>query len=511
MKFFYIATLGCKVNQYETQSLRESWQRQGLIEVHEPVEADVLVVNSCAITSKAVADVRATIRKLHRENPSASVVVTGCAAEVMGNDLEQIEGVAQVVRRLEKGSLLKRESLTALSQESDTAKSFPPFAISDFNRSRAVLKIQDGCSHCCTYCIVPRARGGAVSRPLGEALDEAGRLLEAGFAEIVISGINLRQFHLVGGKGHGKNLGGERSRNGFALDGGDRFGDVSGSSHGGAQHSVNYNANYSSIHSSDDTFANHSPCGTDCSDHTDDFWEFITALEERFARQWAGKARFRISSLEPGQLTAQGIDVLGKSQLIAPHLHLSLQSGSDAVLARMGRGHYCVADVTHGLERLARVWPRFGLGADIICGFPDESEDEHAQTVQLLEALPFSYAHIFPYSKRPHTLAAKMTGQIEGPIKKQRSAQLRAIASLKEQHFKESMLEVKVMHVAVEQTLTSDNKVHGVNEWYVDCVFVDTPKALLDRAPKARQRITLCKASPVGIEKGRLLIKSLGV
>ena len=491
MKFFYIVTLGCKVNQYETQSLRESWQEQGLIEVHEPVEADVLVVNSCAITAKAVADVRATIRKLHRENPSASVVVTGCAAEVMGSDLEQIEGVAQVVRRLEKGSLLKRESLTALSQESDATKAFPPFSISDFNRSRAVLKIQDGCSHCCTYCIVPRARGGAVSRPLKEALDEAGRLLEAGFAEIVISGINLRQFHLASTKKHGKTRGGERSQNRLALDDGDRFGDASGNVFG-------------------DVFGNHSPCGTGCSDNTDDFWEFISALEQRFAPDWAGKARFRISSLEPGQLTAQGVDVLGKSQLIAPHLHLSLQSGSDAVLTRMGRGHYCVADVTLGLERLGRVWPRFGLGADIICGFPGESEDEHAQTVKLLEALPFSYAHIFPYSKRPHTLAAKMAGQIEGPIKKQRSAELRAIASLKEERFKESMLDVKVMHVAVEQGLTPDNKVHGFNEWYADCVFEDRPEALLGNAPKTRQRTTLCKGSPVGIERGRLLVKSLG-
>ena len=180
------------------------------------------------------------------------------------------------------------------------------------------------------------------------------------------------------------------------------------------------------------------------------------------------------------------------------------------MLARMGRGHYCVADVSRGLEKLGRVWPRFGLGADIICGFPGENEDEHAQTVKLLEALPFSYAHIFPYSKRPHTLAAKMAGQIEGPIKKQRAAQLRAIASSKEEHFKESMLDMKVMHVAVEQALTSDNKAHGLNEWYVDCVFVDTPEVLLDSAPKTRQRATLCKATPVGIEKGLLLVKSLG-
>lgn len=490
MKFFYIVTLGCKVNQYETQSLRESWQEQGLVEVQAPAKADVLVVNSCAITAKAVADVRATIRKLHRESPSAAIIVTGCAAEVMEGELEQIEGVAQVVRRLKKESLLHREALTGASSEIGENNIFPPFSISDFNRSRAVLKIQDGCSHCCTYCIVPRARGGAVSRPLDEALNEAERLLKAGFAEIVISGINLRQFRLLG----------------EAVRASDHVSDYAHAQPGGAE---SFGGKFVVAKSEVAKDATKAAENKGDGENSDDFWSFIAALEERFAHDWAGKARFRISSLEPGQLTEKGVATLGNSQLVAPHLHLSLQSGSDAVLERMGRGHYTVRDVTSGLQKLARVWPTFALGADIICGFPGETEAEHAQTVELLETLPFSYAHVFPYSRRPHTLAAKMSGQIDGPVKKQRAAQLRGIAKLKEERYKEAMLQHDLMHVALEQGLNPDKKAHGLNQWYVDCVFVDAQEILLSSGLSSVRRKPLVKAVPVGIEKGCLLVKAL--
>lgn len=458
MTAFYIVTLGCKVNQYETQALREAWLAEGCIEVDTPQKAEVCIVNSCAITAKAVADVRATIRKLHREQPMASLVVTGCAAEVMEKELAGIEGVTQTIRRKDKASLLVKGALKLIlagsplvaqeSRSSLVAKAFPPFFIRDYDRSRAVLKIQDGCSHCCTYCIVPRARGGSVSRPLYEALDEAGRLLEAGFAEIVISGVNLRQFQI-----------------GSALE------------------------------------------GEEVADEA--FWRFIEALEERFATEWEGRARFRISSLEPGQLTERAIHVLGKSRLIAPHLHLSLQSGSDSVLSRMGRGHYTVHDVRDGLAKLSQVWRPFALGADIISGFPGETDTEHAETVALLHEIPLTYAHVFPYSQRPMTIAAKMAGQVDNACKKERAATLRHIAAEKQRQFALSLLKQEVFQVAVERKLNTDGRAHGVNEWYVDCEFTESIESELSARPSGKGAV-LVTARPLRVEGQQIIVVPAG-
>ena len=463
---FHIVTLGCKVNQYESQSLREAWQDRGWQETPFAGEAGVVVVNSCAVTQKAVADVRAHIRRLHREAPQARILVTGCAAATVGDSLAALPGVHRIVDKNHKASLLQ------LAAEGDLVADladnrppsgrtvYPPFAIRGYERSRAVLKIQEGCSHRCTYCIVPLARGGARSRPLEESLAEAGRLLRAGFGEIVISGINLRQY------------------------------------------------------------------GT--KNHT--FWHFVSALESRFAPEWAGRARFRISSLEPGQLDDHALETLARSRLIAPHLHLSLQSGSPRVLEGMGRGHYAPEAIADWLEALRGIWPLFGLGADLISGFPGETEADHALTEALAEALPLTYAHVFPYSRRPGTPAALMPQQVADSQKKDRAARLRAVAARKKAAFAQTQAALPRLLVALEKEQEdspvdrqTDNKRTGVSEFYGDCVF--TPDSLLPdafspnahpaqsrnsgRASPASRAATLVPARPAGVLKGRILVQAL--
>lgn len=402
MPLFYIATLGCKVNQYESQALREAWAAAGLCETGEPEKAAVILVNSCAVTAKAVADVRNTVRRLHRAAPEAAVIVTGCAAAPQAKELAALPGVRLVVPQDGKAGLKRMAPELARSlgnpggddgqpgvpprtppggNDSPRSPSYPDLSVSGYERSRAVLKIQDGCSHGCAYCIVPLTRGGARSRPFAESLAEARRLLEAGFAEIVISGVNLRQYRQNGGE---------------------------------------------------------------------NFWRFLSGLDAALAPEWAGRARFRLSSLEPGQLGGEALETLARCRMVAPHLHLSLQSGSPSVLRRMGRGHYDPLLLPGFLSEFRTVWPLYGLGADILTGFPGESDAEFAEGLELVKRLNLTYAHVFPYSKRPDTPAAVMPGQVPHAVKKERAATLRETARQGRDIFSRRLAALPELMVAFE-------------------------------------------------------------
>ncbi|MDL2209323.1 MiaB/RimO family radical SAM methylthiotransferase [Desulfovibrio sp. OttesenSCG-928-O18] len=434
---FCLVTLGCKVNQYESQALREAWRAQGFIETDEKGAATVCV-NTCAVTANAVADGRAAVRKIHRENPEAEIIVTGCAAEVVGHEFQKLPGVALVVPQKAKACLLcpGEHALTdacAVAESRDAEAVFPPFRITGYDRSRAVLKVQDGCSHRCTYCIVPLTRGISRSRSPEETVAEARRLLEAGFRELVINGINLAQ----------------------------------------------YGRDFSGPH---------------------DFWDLIALLEKELAPEWAGRARLRLSSLEPGQLGSKALDVLGGSVMVAPHLHLSLQSGSKNVLRRMGRGHYD-PETLHGFFRdLTAVFPRFGLGADMLCGFPGETGEDAEVTENFAAALPFTYAHVFPYSRRPGTPAAAWKEQVPSEVKKERAARLRALFDEKKKDFLRACSKLPEVRVAWENT---ENACGGLNEFYTECRFVP------DMLPASTARGGLVPARPVGVDKDCLLVEAL--
>lgn len=471
-KSFHIITLGCKVNQYESEALREAWLAAGLRELPSPEGADLVLLNSCAITAKAVSDLRAQARRVRRVAPAAEVLVTGCAAQALPDELKELP-VDSLVPQSDKAGLLRRFALVENAPEAPAepaeswpgqaapeAPTFPPFAISDYARTRAVLKIHDGCSQHCTYCIVPQGRGPSVSRPWPEVLAEAGRLVRAGFREIVLNGVNLRQY-------------------GADLP---------------------------------------QPC---------DFWDLLLRLEAAFAPEFAASGvdaspslRFRISSLEPGQLGAKALRVLGQSRLTAPQLHLSLQSGSPAILKKMGRGHYDPAGLPAFLAELRQIWPHFGLGADFIAGFPGESEAEFAETLSLCEELPLTYAHVFPYSRRPGTAAARLPGQLPQEVKKERSARLRSIAALKKQAFLQDQLKLERVWVVPEE----GKQGRGLNEFYSDCRFVppssttscsrtrctgSRPAPVPPVARAGQEERRLIAARPIGLEKDCLLVEHL--
>ena len=299
-----------------------------------------------------------------------------------------------------------------------------PFAISGYDRARPVLKVQDGCSHRCTYCVVPLARGRSVSRDPAEVLAEAERLLMAGFREIVLGGINLRQY------------------------------------------------------------------GTDLPGRPD-FWDLLAGLERALAPRWADRVRLRLSSLEPGQLGSKALDVLGASRLVCPHLHLSLQSGDPEVLRRMGRGHYRPEQALEFSRELAAVWPVFGLGADLLVGFPGETAGQFGNTLALARALPLSYAHVFPYSPRPGTPAADLDGQVPQEEKKARAASLRAVTSARKRAFLKVLAGGGPLSVLVENA-----EGEGVSEHYAPC-----------RVEGVSAVRALVRARPVGLEGGRVLAR----
>ncbi|GAB6125105.1 tRNA (N(6)-L-threonylcarbamoyladenosine(37)-C(2))-methylthiotransferase MtaB [Humidesulfovibrio idahonensis] len=409
-KTFHVATLGCKINQYESEAIAEAWSALGHAEAGDAETADVLLVNSCAVTNRAVSDLRAAVRRMRQQNPGARIIVTGCAAQVLAKDIAAMPEVDAVVPQDRKAALLAgpfglfeafntEVGVADAGPEGETAaRVFPPFSIAAFNRARAVVKVQDGCSHHCTYCIVPLSRGASVSREPAAALAEMRRLLEAGYRELVLSGVNLRQY------------------------------------------------------------------GRDLQEPLD-FWDLLARIEAELAPQWAGRARLRLSSLEPGQLDAKALDVLGGSRLVAPHLHLSLQSGDAGVLKRMGRGHYRPGQVLEFLAGLRRHWPRLGLGADLLTGFPGESAEQFETTYAFCRELPLTYAHVFPFSPRPGTVAAAWPDHLPKAERTARAARLRGLAEGRKRAFQKELAALPRLTVLVENAATGQ----GVCEYYAAC------------------------------------------
>ncbi|MBI5519455.1 MAG: MiaB/RimO family radical SAM methylthiotransferase [Desulfovibrio sp.] len=432
-KTFHVATLGCKINQYESEAIAEAWRGKGFAEADDAAGAGVLLVNSCAVTGRAVSDLRALVRRLRLQNPAARIVVTGCAAQVLSAELSAMPEVDEVVPQDRKAALLSGPLFApAPPAAAAVPRGFPPFRIGSFRRARAVVKVQDGCSHHCTYCIVPLTRGGSVSRDPAEAVDEMRRLLDAGYRELVLSGVNLRQY------------------------------------------------------------------GADLPQPLD-FWDLLARVEAELAPQWAGRARLRLSSVEPGQLGAKALDVLGASRLVAPHLHLSLQSGDAAVLRRMGRGHYRPEQVREFLTQLARFWPRLGLGADLLTGFPGETEEQFENSYAFCRELPLTYAHVFPYSPRPGTAASRLADPLPKAERTARAARLRGMIEAKKRAFQKELAAQPRLTVLVE----SADSGQGVCEFYAACRVESAPGVALRAGG-------LVRARPVEIAGGRIVCAALG-
>lgn len=219
------------------------------------------------------------------------------------------------------------------------------------------------------------------------------------------------------------------------------------------------------------------------------FWGFLKIVEKEFGAEWKGRARLRLSSLEPAQLNDEGLEVLAQSSLLCPHLHLSLQSGSAAVLQRMGREHYTPEYMAEQINKIKSFWHTFGLGADFLMGFPGETEQELNETLALVDALPFTYAHVFPYSVRKGTKAEKMPGHLEKHVRQEHAQKVRVKTEEKKQQFLQTMLEKKHMHLSLDMGTNE-----GWNEYYVAC--------RLENAPKTHE---LLAVKPIRMEKNTLI------
>jgi threonylcarbamoyladenosine tRNA methylthiotransferase MtaB len=389
-------TLGCRVNQYETEFVRQAILRAGYRDARSGEPAELCLVNTCSVTHEADAKSRQAIRQLARHNPQARIVVMGCYATRAPAELAGLPNVAEVVTdKRELGDLVLRLGADAV----------PPGIANFPGRRRAYVKVQDGCLLRCSYCIIPHVRPYMVSRPPGAVLDEISRLVDAGHREIVLTGIHL---------GH------------YGVD-----------------------------------FNRGRPRGQ---------WVRLAHLLERIVRL-PGQFRVRLSSIEATEVTRHLLDVMASNPVrICPHLHVAMQSGSDAILRRMRRRWG--ADRLVDRCRLATVlMDRPALTTDCIVGFPGETDADFDATCRVVEEIGFSKLHIFPFSPRPGTPAASMTGQVEARVKADRAARLAELgAELRRRYWLQLL--GRRLHVLVEgRSAARPRNVVGTSCRYADVEF----------------------------------------
>ncbi len=368
MTSFSIQNFGCRVNQAEAFEWASELQERGLRLERDFDRSHVVVVNTCTLTGRADRDARKFIRRIARHNPKAKVVVTGCLAERDPAELERIPGVWRVIPNSEKAGLAGQILSNVEAAPEAGAQAY---------RSRALLKVQDGCNMSCSFCIIPRVRGRSASVPKDVILGRMRRLAEDGFSEIVLTGIHLCSY--------GRDLKPPSS----LLD----------------------------------------------------LLQEIEALD--------GTVKVRLSSLDPRLLPAPLLGHLTASKKICPHFHLSLQHGSEAVLRRMGR-QSTVAEYRDAILSLREHSPHACIGADVIAGFPGETEEDFEQMVEFLSETPLTYFHVFSYSPRPGTAAADWP-QVDDKKKKERAALLRKLSRRKNLAFRSLFLGQELEAVVIEK------------------------------------------------------------
>ena len=350
----HLSALGCRLNEAELQNWANSFQRLGLSLTSEADSADLIVLNTCAVTAEAARKSRQTVRRFHRANPQARKVVTGCYASLEPEEVAQIMGVDLVVANEDKDVLVdKAKQLLDIPAMPEFATEPGESALFARNRERAFIKIQDGCRYRCTYCIVTVARGEERSRSIQDLIDEINQLHAEGVQEIVLAGVH------VGGYG---------------------------------------------------------------SDIDTSLYKLVEAVLAE-----TEMPRIRFASVEPWDLGENFFELFANPRLM-PHMHLPIQSGADTVLRRMSRR--CKTASFSDLVHQARTQvPGFNVTTDVIVGFPGETEEEFEQTLKYIEEIGFGHIHIFTYSDREGTKAARLPGKISKDVKKERSHRLHQLAA----------------------------------------------------------------------------------
>ena len=359
---YIIATLGCKVNQVETQAMEALLHEHGHRRAQEGESADAVIVNSCAVTAESGRKTRQLIRRLRDENPGAVVAVSGCYAQLEPEKVREL-GASVVFGAADRMKFVEAVE-KALEEGGEYEWIDKPFERRVFEelragapegRTRALLKIQDGCHNFCSYCIIPYTRGRLRSLPLEAAAAESARLAAAGYRELVLTGIEVASY-------------------GVDLPGKPGLADV------------------------------------------------IAAVAEV-----SGEMRIRLGSLEPTVITEEFCEKTAALKKLCPHFHLSLQSGCDRTLGATRR-KYDTSGFFAVTERLRKYFPGCALTADLITGFPGETEEDHAATLAFIRRCGFADMHVFPYSRRPGTKADAMPGQLTAAVKSRRAAEAASVA-----------------------------------------------------------------------------------
>lgn len=372
-----VFTLGCKVSQYESRAIEQKLQESGFTVVHDARHADCIVVNTCTVTTESDRKCRQLLHRLRRENQDSFLAATGCYTQISPSDVQGLGICDYICGSRNKLSVVRaaelffreKEAVPQIAVYAPDALPFEPMCVNGSERTRAYVKIEDGCENRCSYCAIPLARGGVVSKPKEQVLAEVRGLAARGYREVVLTGIEAGSW--------GKDLGAERLV---------------------------------------------------------DLCEAVNEIP--------GIARIRLGSLDPSYMRPAVIERMAKLSHLAPHFHLSVQSGCDTVLHRMRR-RYRAEDVLSTLALMREKIPNVQFTTDLLVGFPGETEEEFAETLKFIDSAGFLYIHIFPYSRRRGTEADRLPGQLT----KQKKAERVHIAS---QHMQST-------HAAVLRTQLGKN------------------------------------------------------
>src|SRR5437763_9772105 len=385
---FYVQNFGCRATQADGAAIERQLSEKGLGRASSTADADIVVLNTCTVTAAADQDARAAIRRVHRENPEAKILVTGCYAQRAPHELAALPGVTWVVGNSHKHQAADiatsaPQNFISLENVALSAPAFtvigdifahteliaaPVFSSDDSSaRTRPNLKVQDGCSNRCSFCIIPSVRGQSRSMRLERVLEEANALVAAGYREIVLSGINLGRW--------GRDFLPQQK-----------------------------------------------------------FAHLVRALLE-----YTGVEKLRISSVEPMDWTDELIDLAAGSTRIAKHAHVPLQSGSDHILRLMHR-KYRPWHYAEKIRKIHEAMPEAAIGADVMVGFPGETQELFEESCSFIEHLPFTYLHVFTYSSRPGTPSAAIPGQVPVAVAREHNKVLRDIAAEKNLAFRQRFL-----------------------------------------------------------------------
>lgn len=401
MRTFFVENFGCRATQADGAALSTLLQNRGMTNVRDRSEAELVVVNSCTVTAGADADVRAAVRRTHRENPSARILVTGCYAQRAPEELVSLPGVEWVVGNSHKAEIAEMMGSVPYHGGVYTGDIFAtrsllsaPVADSLADRARPNLKIQDGCNNRCSFCVIPYVRGASRSLPAELVLEQV-RELSARYREVVLTGINLGRWGREGG-------------------GNTRL------------------------------------------------FQLLRRLIDETPID-----RIRLSSVEPMDWSDDLIALMASTDRIASHVHMPLQSGSDVILRRMHRKYR----PRHYADRILKAhaaMPDAAIGADVMTGFPGETDAHFEESRAFIAALPFTYLHVFTYSERPGTPAVSLPGSVPMEVRRDRTRVLRALGEARNREFRQRMIGRTLSAVSLEEkpyALTGNYIRVGMGNW----------------------------------------------